>query len=123
MYTFVINTEITEQSVFLKDIILESTIKRSNLVQEISDADKSNTMITDKRTKGERVEQLDSATRHIGDIVRLMEATDSLHLLKLFVFPINILILRFIVVFGLTFSSLVFILFPCFHGGIRLGLH
>ena len=38
VYAFVINTEITEQSVFLKDIIMESTIKRSNLVQEISDA-------------------------------------------------------------------------------------
>ena len=107
LYAFVINTQITQQSVFLKDIILESTIKRSNLIQEISDADKSNSMITDKRTKGDRVEQLDSSTRHIGDIVRLMEATDSLHLLKLFVFPINVLILRFLVGFGLTFSSLV----------------
>ena len=107
LYTFKLNTQITEQSVFLKDIILESTIKRSNLIQEISDADKSNSMITDKRTKGDRVEQLDSSTRHIGDIVRLMEATDSLHLLKLFVFPINVLILRFLVGFGLTFSSLV----------------
>ena len=82
---------------FLKDIILESTIKHSNLIQEMGDADKSNA--PDKKAKAERVEQLDSSTRHIGDIVRLMEATDSLHLLKLFVFPINILILRFLVGF------------------------
>ena len=97
LYTFKLNTQITEQSVFLKDIILESTIKHSNLIQEMGDAHKSNA--PDKKAKAERAERLDSAIRHLRDIVSLMEATDSLRLLKLFVFPINTLILRFLVGF------------------------
>lgn len=107
LYAFYINTQITEQSIFLKEIILESTIKRSNLIQEITSAHKSNAVIADKMAKGEKVEQLDSATMHLIDIVGLMEVTDSLYVLKLFVFPINTLIVRFLVVFGTVFFSLV----------------
>ena len=120
LYTFKLNTQITEQSVFLKDIILESTIKHSNLIQEMGDAHKSNA--PDKKAKAERAERLDSAIRHLRDIVSLMEATDSLRLLKLFVFPINTLILRFLAVFGALFYSLVSIkLIPVVSGGIKDG--
>ena len=70
LYTFKLNTQITEQSVFLKDIILESTIKHSNLIQEMGDAHMSNA--PDKKAKTERAERLDSAIRHLRDIVSLM---------------------------------------------------